>query len=229
MVLVIVTLGPLAWRPDPAGNADLDRLLGFLVAGLTLGIAFPRARLRAAAGLAMLAAALEVAQALVPGRDPALADLLIKLAGGLTGVAATAASALPRSSGRADDAACYSRRRVAAMVVSLSFGIATAAWWLDAPVAATRALHARLLAHNIEDDLGASGAAGKIGKDPVVDIWNRDVNAFSATVRRADCAGPMLLVRFRRHGWSWQALNVRVAPARVPSIRPGCKSGPSHS
>lgn len=213
--LILATLGPLGWRPDPAGNADLDRLFGFQAAGLATGWAFPRHRLRAAVGLAICAALLEAAQALVPGRDPALADLLVKVGGGSIGVAAIAAIEWPRGEAR------YPGWRVAAVGSLLSLGAAGAVWWFDAPVAAARAVHTRLLADR-------DRAAVTIGSDPVIDVWGRDREHFRATVRRADCIGPVLIIGFQRRKWSWRATGVRVAASRPLENRGGCKPQSSH-
>lgn len=207
----VATLGPIGDRPDFFGNADLDRLIGFVVAGIALGVAFPRHRAWSAVGLLILAGALEMAQSLAPGRHPALSDFLVKLLGGAVGLAAVAASEWPSGAGR------YSPMRVAVAGSILLLGLGGMGWWLRAPLAAARAFHAQLLADR-------QRIVVAIGRDPGIDIWDHARDDFSTTIRRKDCTGPSLVVDFERHGLSWRPVRSRNAAARSPALRHRCNA-----
>jgi VanZ family protein len=70
-------------------SANLERFGAYLVLGGLFGLAAPRRLLATLGATTVLAFALEAAQGLAPGRDPALADALVKALGGAAGVGAT--------------------------------------------------------------------------------------------------------------------------------------------
>lgn len=84
-LVVFVTLGPVADRPQ-LGHPQLERFAAFLALGVCWGRVYPARPGRLLLGLTLAAIALELAQALVPGRDPGLPDALAKIGGAAAGV-----------------------------------------------------------------------------------------------------------------------------------------------
>jgi hypothetical protein len=85
--VAFVTLCPIGLRPRLASPTE-ERLAAYFVLGLLVALAAGRRWLGATAVVLILAFGLEAAQALVPTRDPAMADALVKAAGGILGSAA---------------------------------------------------------------------------------------------------------------------------------------------
>ena len=82
--IAYATLCPIGMRPHFA-DANVERFGAYFALGFILSFAFPRRRLAVFIGVAVLAAGLEAAQLLIPGRDGRLADASVKAAGGLAG------------------------------------------------------------------------------------------------------------------------------------------------
>jgi VanZ family protein len=79
------TLGPVADRPQ-SGHAQIERFAAFFVLALLWVSACPRRPVLVLAILSCGAAALEIGQGLVPGRDPGMPDVVAKIAGVACGV-----------------------------------------------------------------------------------------------------------------------------------------------
>lgn len=104
-VIVFSTLCPIELRPK-TGHVLLERFAAYLLLGATAAAARPRAPVRDLLTVAGLAAALELAQRFIPGRDGHLLDACEKIAGGAAGVLLVlgARGLLALAARRADDA-----------------------------------------------------------------------------------------------------------------------------
>ena len=67
-------------------NPDLERFVAFAALGFAVKLAFPRRHVWTVLGLMLVAAGLEAAQRLAPGRDAHLHDAVVKALGAATGV-----------------------------------------------------------------------------------------------------------------------------------------------
>ena len=85
-VITFATLCPMPLRPRLFANPDLERFAAFTALGFAAKLAFPRRHLWTLLVLILLAAGLEAAQSLAPGRDAHLHDALVKAIGAATGV-----------------------------------------------------------------------------------------------------------------------------------------------
>jgi VanZ family protein len=85
--VVFVTLSPGQLRPQTGLPPQIERFGAFLIAGGLLSAAYPHTRRYGGAALVGAAAALEVMQGFVPGRDARLLDFGAKAVGALAGVA----------------------------------------------------------------------------------------------------------------------------------------------
>ncbi|MFL5295000.1 MAG: hypothetical protein ACJ798_01330 [Phenylobacterium sp.] len=84
--IAFATLCPIGLRPHLA-SANAERFAAFALLGAAVGMAAGRRALAATALVVLAAFALEAAQGLAPGRDPALSDALVKALGGVLGSA----------------------------------------------------------------------------------------------------------------------------------------------
>lgn len=84
-LVIVFTLSPVGLRPD-FGHVNIERFVGFGVLALLFALAYPRRLAALAVIVLILAGLLEGLQLLVPGRDAAVANFLIKLAGGFLGL-----------------------------------------------------------------------------------------------------------------------------------------------
>lgn len=90
--LAAITLGPVGLRPELPLPNQLQRAIGFGVAGMVLGVAFG-SRWRWALLIVVVAAGgLELLQLIVPGRDARLLDFVVKTIAGCLGVGFVAAT-----------------------------------------------------------------------------------------------------------------------------------------
>jgi hypothetical protein len=85
-VIAFATLCPIGWRPRLTENPDVERFAAFAALGFAAKLAFPRRHVFTIVGLALVAAGLEAAQVLVPGRDAHLWDAAVKMLGAAAGV-----------------------------------------------------------------------------------------------------------------------------------------------
>jgi len=90
VVIVVVTLGPQAWRPRLA-DAQTERFGAYFLTAAAFAMAYPKRRLTVGSMIVVAAVGLELAQFAAPGRDPGLKDALAKALGGLAGVTTIAA------------------------------------------------------------------------------------------------------------------------------------------
>lgn len=79
-IVVFFTLGPLGYRPQ-FGHPVAERFFAFFFLGIVWNGSYPRRWRTILLVLTLLAAALELAQFLTPGRDPRLADGVAKILG----------------------------------------------------------------------------------------------------------------------------------------------------
>lgn len=86
--LLVATLGPIGLRPHTPWSPNLERFAAFIVVGGLFALAYPRRWLTVSLLVLGAATVLELGQACVPGRHPALRDFVIKAAGGGVGIAA---------------------------------------------------------------------------------------------------------------------------------------------
>jgi VanZ family protein len=85
VAVVIVTLGPVALRPQ-LGHPQLERFAAYLALGVIFSLAYPRRPTWVAVGLVLGAVGLEVGQHFVPHRDPGVPDAIAKALGAVVGV-----------------------------------------------------------------------------------------------------------------------------------------------
>jgi hypothetical protein len=85
-VIAFATLCPMQWRPRLWANPDLERFAAFAALGFAAKLAFPRRHLWTVLGLVLVAAGLEAAQSLAPGRDAHVHDAVVKAIAAATGV-----------------------------------------------------------------------------------------------------------------------------------------------
>ncbi|WP_404403139.1 VanZ family protein [Pelagibacterium halotolerans] len=85
-VFLLLTLGPVGWRPHVHGFANLERFVGFAVAGFVFVLAYPRRTILVLAGLAAVIVGLESLQLLRPDRHGTILDVAYKFAGLALGV-----------------------------------------------------------------------------------------------------------------------------------------------
>ena len=84
--IAVVTLSPIAFRPETPFGADAERFVAFVAVSMILIIAYPTHRLRWVAGLVIAAALLETSQNLVGGRHGRVTDFEVKVCGILCGI-----------------------------------------------------------------------------------------------------------------------------------------------
>jgi hypothetical protein len=84
-IIVFSTLSPLHLRPR-TGHPDLERFAAFLLAAGCFAWADPPRWRGVLVAVVAVAAGLEAAQLLVPGRDAHVHDAMVKAAGGVAGV-----------------------------------------------------------------------------------------------------------------------------------------------
>ena len=211
VALIVMTLGPASLRPALTGAAALDRFIGFLMAGIILGLAYPSRCDRAALGLIIGVAVLEAGQLVAPGRDASLVDALIKAGGGVVGIAVTSA-ALPV--GQHARRGAFMRAGMVATVTLLM--VAAAIWWVRTPVLAVRKARVTIIAGAAAPGLDHPQARWlravlAAHPAPIIDIWDRAPSGFQATLRDGRTAFAVL--RFERVGMCWRLVAVRQARA----------------
>lgn len=89
--IAFVTLCPPHLRPQ-TGHAFDERAAAYMLLGVAAASAWPKTAWRGLVSVLAIAALLEVAQLLVPGRDAHVIDALQKMAGGAAGVGAVLAA-----------------------------------------------------------------------------------------------------------------------------------------
>jgi VanZ family protein len=77
LAIVVLSLGPPSTRPVTGAPHNVEHLLMFLATGVAFGLGYPRRFRLLAMALPIFAAAIEVAQILVPGRHARLSDFLV--------------------------------------------------------------------------------------------------------------------------------------------------------
>jgi VanZ family protein len=87
--IAVMTLGPVGLRPQTHFSPNFDRLAAYLFLGMSFALSYPQRRVwLLGAILVGVAAALEIGQSFVPGRDPRLIDFLFKACGAVIGLVA---------------------------------------------------------------------------------------------------------------------------------------------
>ena len=84
--LVVVTVGPIAWRPISPLPVQLERATALMVIGFVFALAYPRHLLLVALLLIGATALLELTQVFEPSRHGRWLDLGVKVIGGLLGL-----------------------------------------------------------------------------------------------------------------------------------------------
>ena len=84
--LVIVTVGPIGWRPISPLPVQIERATALMVIGFVFALAYPRHLLLVAFLLIGATALLEFAQVLEPSRHGRWLDLGVKVFGSLVGL-----------------------------------------------------------------------------------------------------------------------------------------------
>ena len=218
VALSFMTLGPASLRPVLTGDAALDRFIGFLLAGIVLGLAYPSRRARAALGLITVAAVLEAGQLVAPGRDASLLDALIKAGGGVVGIAVTSA-AWPV--GQRARRGAFVRAGMVATVTLLI--VAATIWWVRTPVLAVRKARVAIIADAMAPGLDRPQARWLRAvlaayPAPTIDIWDRAPGGFQATLRDGRTA--FVVLRFERVGLCWRLVAARQPRALKASHGP---------
>ena len=76
LAIVVLSLGPPSSRPVTGAGHDVEHLLIFLATGAAFGLGYARRYWLLAIALLAFAAAIEIAQIMVPGRHARLTDFL---------------------------------------------------------------------------------------------------------------------------------------------------------
>ena len=84
--LVIVTVGPIGWRPISPLPVQLERATALMVIGVIFALAYPRQLLLVAVLLVGATAFLEIAQVLEPSRHGRWLDFGVKAFGAIVGL-----------------------------------------------------------------------------------------------------------------------------------------------
>ena len=85
--LVLVTIGPIGWRPISPLPTQLERALALMVVGIAFALAYPRHVVLVGLLLIGATALLELTQVFEPSRHGRWLDLGVKVAGGVVGLA----------------------------------------------------------------------------------------------------------------------------------------------
>lgn len=75
--IVVLSLVPPSWRPETEAPHDLEHFAIFAAAGLAFGLGYGRRYFGIAVALVIFAAAIEIAQIVVPGRHARLSDFVV--------------------------------------------------------------------------------------------------------------------------------------------------------
>jgi hypothetical protein len=86
--LVVVTIGPIDWRPVSPLPTQLERALALAIIGFVFALAYPRQLVLVGAIVLGATVLLEALQLVEPSRHGRIADLAVKLIGGGCGFAA---------------------------------------------------------------------------------------------------------------------------------------------
>ncbi|MGN6157435.1 MAG: hypothetical protein ACTHNL_05020 [Devosia sp.] len=86
--LVIVTAGPIGWRPVTPLPAQVERAVALMVVGFVFALAYPRQIWLVALLVFGTTILLEVLQVFEPSRHGRLVDAAVKLIGGAVGLLA---------------------------------------------------------------------------------------------------------------------------------------------
>lgn len=84
--LILVTVGPIDWRPVTPFGPNLERAFALFVVGFVFALAYPRRIVLVTIALFTFTALLEAAQGLEPGRHGRVVDAIVKLSGGGIGL-----------------------------------------------------------------------------------------------------------------------------------------------
>jgi len=85
--LVLVTIGPIGWRPISPLPTQLERALALMVVGIAFALAYPRHVVLVGLLLIGATALLELTQVFEPSRHGRWLDLGVKVIGGVVGLA----------------------------------------------------------------------------------------------------------------------------------------------
>jgi hypothetical protein len=85
--LIVVTIGPIGWRPVSPLPTQLERALALAIIGFVFALAYPRRLLLVAILVLGATALLEALQLVEPSRHGRIVDLTVKLIGGGFGLA----------------------------------------------------------------------------------------------------------------------------------------------
>ena len=84
--LIVVTVGPIGWRPVSPLPTQVERALALAIVGFVFALAYPRRILLIAVLVLGTTAILEPLQVFEPSRHGRLIDALVKLAGACLGL-----------------------------------------------------------------------------------------------------------------------------------------------
>jgi hypothetical protein len=84
--LVIVTIGPIQWRPISPLPTQLERAVALMLVGFVFALAYPRRIVLVAVLLVAAVGLLELLQVLQPSRHGRVLDFLVKAVGALVGL-----------------------------------------------------------------------------------------------------------------------------------------------
>ena len=84
--LVVVTIGPIEWRPISPLPVQVERATALAIIGFVFALAYPRHIVIVAVLVLGLTAVLEALQLVEPSRHGRIADITVKLIGGVFGL-----------------------------------------------------------------------------------------------------------------------------------------------
>lgn len=86
--LIVVTVGPIGWRPVSPLPTQIERALALMIVGFVFALAYPRHIVLITVLVLGTTAILEPLQIFEPSRHGRLVDALVKLLGGCIGLGA---------------------------------------------------------------------------------------------------------------------------------------------
>lgn len=216
LALIFVTLAPASYRPSLTDDPQFDRFMAFSLVGAFLSAAIPR-RLAVVAGLCVAVVVLEAGQHFIPGRHAQVADIVIKIAGSLTGVGVAWLLQWSLRSRPIRLATSWAAIVIGVAVMSV---VSLAAWYVVSPERALENLRVVLASQRdctpfpnadllyqpvpgLKNPLIRRVIIGDPSKRLTTDIWGRSISQFRITVRTQDRTVVLLVFRFRRAGLHW--------------------------
>ena len=205
LVLVAITIGPGALRPQITDDPQFDRFIILSIVGAATALATVHHRAASAAAMLVAIATLEASQLLAVGRHAAVVDAIVKSMGAMTGCGIVWLLESVQARGRI----------IVALIAGTALSVVTAAsWYVVSPGLALEHLRQALgrsdpmLPAFLDVPATKLAIVGVPGRPLPVDVWGRTTSILHMTVRSEDRAQALVVLSFERHGLRWQLSSV---------------------